>query len=348
MAVSANDSFLTQLARDYAALSDLAYANWENENGQWVPKGGVLDFGKYEDLWRELYLSGYRFIDQKKNDDITGYSGTLFVNTNTNRIILANRGTDDPKDTAADDAILLDGKTPSGQFRSMVDYIEQLRRDEIIMGEFDVTGHSLGGTLSQMAKAAYSETVNTVYTFNAMGAQNLTRDCFIQSSTTGYVVVEREIVVLGQTIRIPEQWSVSSWAYYESFFQGQANVDASKVYNISSKDMLSLWSNGGGKDIGPEVFINGSWHSIASVRNNLRTSPFYVDARNNITIVGSNKAEAIVGGYNRQSNDGDPVGKLTFVGGYGNDRLQGWNGNDELYGDLPAELAPDAIKAANR
>ena len=57
MAVSANDSFLTQLARDYAALSDLAYANWENENGQWVPKGGVLDFGKYEDLWREfLYL----------------------------------------------------------------------------------------------------------------------------------------------------------------------------------------------------------------------------------------------------------------------------------------------------
>ena len=160
-------------------------------------------------------------------------------------------------------------------------------------------------------------------------------------------VAECEIVVLGQTISISEQWSVSSWAYYESFFQGQANVDASKVYNISSKDMLSLWSNGGGKDIGPDVFIDGNMHSIASVRDSLQATPFYLDAKDNNTIIGSNKAEAIVGGYKRQSNDGYLAGNLTFVGGYGNDRLQGWNGNDELYGDLPAELVPDEVRRQN-
>jgi len=207
MPINANESFLTEQARDYASLSDLAYAEWVIKDGQWIPQGSLFYFTDYKTQWADLFQKGYRFIDQKENDDATGYSGTLFVNTNTGRIILANRGTDDPKDAAADDRIMLDGKTPSGQFRSMVDYIEQLRRDEIIMGEFDVTGHSLGGTLSQMAKAAYSEIVNTVYTFNAMGAQSLTRDCFFQSSTPGYVVVEREIVVLGETIRIPEQWS---------------------------------------------------------------------------------------------------------------------------------------------
>jgi hypothetical protein len=91
MPVSVNDSFLTELARDYASLSDLAYAKWVIKDGKWIPQGGILDFTDYTILWKDLLQKGYRFIDQKTNDNITGYAGTLFVNDKTGTTILANR-----------------------------------------------------------------------------------------------------------------------------------------------------------------------------------------------------------------------------------------------------------------
>lgn len=97
-------------------------------------------------------------------------------------MILANRGTEfvwynpwqtDPKDTFADGRIL-SGITPSEQFQSMVNFI----KDKIGNSQFDVTGHSLGGCLSQTVKAAYGARVDEVYAYNALGAKNLAPDYF--------------------------------------------------------------------------------------------------------------------------------------------------------------------------
>jgi hypothetical protein len=38
--ISINNSFLTERARDYAALSDLAYADWSYNGKEWVPNSG--------------------------------------------------------------------------------------------------------------------------------------------------------------------------------------------------------------------------------------------------------------------------------------------------------------------
>jgi hypothetical protein len=56
-------------------LSDLAYTTWEIKDGQWVPKDGLPLVAEYDALWSELFQKGYRFIDQRINDDVTGNIG---------------------------------------------------------------------------------------------------------------------------------------------------------------------------------------------------------------------------------------------------------------------------------
>jgi hypothetical protein len=96
--ISINNSFLTERARDYAALSDLAYADWSYNGKEWVPNSG------YKQLWDEMKEKGYSFVNQKRNVNATGYSGTLFGYKGIQ--ILANRGTEllppDPMDTVGE------------------------------------------------------------------------------------------------------------------------------------------------------------------------------------------------------------------------------------------------------
>ncbi len=162
--IAINNSFLTERARDYAALSDLAYADWSLKGTEWVPES------KYQSLWDKMKEKGYTALNHKSNDSTTGYSGTLFEGPpDSNGIrhrILVNRGTSltDAQDRKAT-LQLSNGETPSSQFCSMINFIEELQRDkEIKLKDFDIAGHSLGGTLAQMAKAAWPEFVTTAYT----------------------------------------------------------------------------------------------------------------------------------------------------------------------------------------
>jgi hypothetical protein len=84
MTVNINNSFLTNKATDYAILSRLAYAGW-SDNG--VPSK------EYKQIWENMSNKGYQFVAYC-SDEATGYSGTIFYNTNTGKYILANRGTE--------------------------------------------------------------------------------------------------------------------------------------------------------------------------------------------------------------------------------------------------------------
>jgi hypothetical protein len=211
--IAIDNSFLTERARDYAALSDLAYANWSDKGTGWVPET------KYENLWLEMQTKGYRVLAHKPNDSATGYSGTLFEGPpDSNGIrhrILANRGSDPWTDAQDRKAMLQlsNGEMPSSQFCYMMKFIEELQLNKnIMLNEFDVTGHSLGGTLAQMTMATWPEFVDTVYTYNAPGAKKLTQNYFKlrNSEKPGYVIVGYQTDP-ASSLGWEEEWAVSTW-----------------------------------------------------------------------------------------------------------------------------------------
>lgn len=177
MAVTVTDSYLTEKSLDYAKLSDLAYAEWDNAT--MALKDPQENRQHFLGIWNELSAAnkGYTFIKQY-TDPYTGYSGVIFQDS-TGKKILANRGTEssvlpsktDPDDIAACTEILAN-ETPGEQFKSMVNFISA---NDLASSQFNVTGHSLGGCLAQMAKAAFGGSIDEAYTYNAPGAKNLTK-----------------------------------------------------------------------------------------------------------------------------------------------------------------------------
>lgn len=191
----------------FILLSNLAYADWSNG----VPSDN-------NDNWNTLYKKGYRFVAQCPNDPATGYSGTIFYNTITKKYILANRGTTktDLNDAAADIDILKSDRMPYGQFESMVKFIDN---SVLASAPFDVTGHSLGGFLAQVAKATFSN-AEQVYTYNALGAKNLIQYVNEGIQPNGKVKVSFP----GSSLFSSYEWEQSTWAAYQRFMGAQGNT----------------------------------------------------------------------------------------------------------------------------
>ena len=351
--IAVDNSFLTDRARDYAILSDLAYAKWNKIGNEWKPDE------KYNSLWEDMSERGYSVLAHMPNTQ-TGYSGILFEykdkDTNTSTSVLVNRGSElklenfDWRDLYADINIWLNHSLPE-QFYSMVQFIEQLRSDaNIKLVDFDVAGHSLGGCLSQMTKAAYASNVQQTYTYNSLGAESLTKVYEkVESNIPGKVLVRYWYADpnSGSGQWLYYEWDPTVWEKYETFFNQQKTVDASNVYNISGKDGIIFAANIG-KDIGPEIFIQGSSHKIDVVSDQLKTSPFYIDPSKPVTIIGSSKDEFFYGDFDSKHYSGNPIGLVTLVGGYGSDLLKGSDRDDWLYGDLYAALNDqDKIKTGN-
>lgn len=297
MTVDIASSMLTEKALDYAELSSLAYSVWTKVGSEWVPEA------KYQSLWDKMHDKGYSVVAYCPNDPTTGYSGTIFYNSNTQQYILANRGTElsvssfeaDYNDINEDKEIL-NGFTPAKQFTSMMEFIAQ---NNLNMYQFDVTGHSLGGCLAQMAKATYSGNVDEVYTYNAPGAKELKQNYFFKrlSATPGMVVLE----YFQGTVWIETEWKQETWDLYQTFLNNKQSVNDTKVYNIIGKDWLKIIANWK-PNIGGEVFINGAWHGIASMISNLETGKYYIDSRRLMPVI---KVASNTGVYQTMSDDMD-------------------------------------------
>ena len=309
MTISITENFTVDIALDYAKLCVLSKANWIWKDNQWT-----LISPKYKQLEQEMADKGY-VVRCFCNDTDTGYSGTFFYNAITNKTILVNRGTDSFGDFYVDMMSIASNNAPTEQFRSMVNFVKDAK-DNMGVGNFDIIGHSLGGCLAQMAKVVYASNVQDVYTYNAPGAMELNQNL----------------------TQCPIGWDQYAWAKYNEFFDNRGSINTSEMYNISGVGFTSRIANSG-KDIGGEVFVNGTSHFIKPMINDISTGTFMIDPRGPVrTVIGSSRNEIMNGNYDSQHYSGSIPGNIILVGGYGNDELWGADGNDLLYGDLPGEI----------
>jgi len=289
MTISAENSFLSEKALDYARLSQFAYAEWSyvlsDGRWQWLPDS------KYRKDWAEMVTKGYSF-GYYTNDPATGFSATIFQKDGKN--ILAIRGTEglrDSQDLVADGALAFDKVLPYAQYQSLVDYIMSSGLDSTT---FDVTGHSLGGFLAQVVKATFSDHVGDVYTYNAPGIKDLHQFNYRGVDAQGNIKLDY-VSLINPTQLVSFTWPPSVYAAYQTFFANQQSsaMDAG-VYNISG----GVWSApiaGAGTDIGSEVFTATSSHFIQEMIYSLQLGKYFIDPHKPVTFVGS-KADEIIDG----------------------------------------------------
>lgn len=153
--------------------------------------------------------------------NVSGFDAVLFYDTVLNKHVLAVRGTTpyDPRDLIADIQILKDGKTYS-QYLSMKSFYEKLIEDNYLMESESiyVTGHSLGGYLTQMFAATYPSNVIHAYSYNALGIGGLKQE-----------VIEA--------------------------FTGTTSVPSTKITNIIADEGWDF-AAGSGMMLGDEVFVS--------------------------------------------------------------------------------------------
>lgn len=107
-----------------------------------------------------------------------GFSATLFKDTKEKRYIFANRGTDDSKDKLDADFKLVLDLVPESQYADMIDFYAYCAEKYNIDNEpINITGHSLGGALTQLLVMTLcskdTKYFNEAYTFNSPGVKNL-------------------------------------------------------------------------------------------------------------------------------------------------------------------------------
>ena len=101
--------------------------------------------------------------------NITGYQGAAFKKNGTNVIVVANRGTEPTKLTDLWADIQMGAKKIPSQYQDAKDYLDNVMTAHQ-NADISITGHSLGGALSQLLGA---ETELYTETFNPYGAKDL-------------------------------------------------------------------------------------------------------------------------------------------------------------------------------
>lgn len=111
------------------------------------------------------------FLDGQNSDGTpNGYQGAIFTNTATGQVVMTNRGTEPSTSDLGNNIQMGLGQVPS-QFQSAQQlYATAAGLAASTNAPLLVTGHSLGGSLSQLIGAKYGVEATT---FNAYGVGNL-------------------------------------------------------------------------------------------------------------------------------------------------------------------------------
>lgn len=151
---------------ELAMAADGAYA---------LIKPGVRGHGERE----TVILNGQEYaVREHVNSKVTGYQGTIYQRLDTGQVVVAHRGTEaDKKDIATDAAMVafrLNTQAPEAialTARAM-SLARSSHADYGAPGDVIVTGHSLGGALTQITAHHFDLKGET---FNAYGAASLSR-----------------------------------------------------------------------------------------------------------------------------------------------------------------------------
>ncbi len=160
--------------KQYSELAQASYADLPSGIlGNVESYTNPLKGEKFTNDQSVIFATRYRVLATSQEYGLGGLSGfdaVLFEDTqNDNKKIFAIRGTDQLIGADWDDDLsqgLVAGDTPL-QFEDMVAFFEQLKSEgKITAGEkITVTGHSLGGALTQAFTAAYRDHVSYSYTY---------------------------------------------------------------------------------------------------------------------------------------------------------------------------------------
>ncbi|MCW1361046.1 lipase family protein [Campylobacter jejuni] len=118
-------------------------------------------------------------INENCNESKMGFRASLFQQKNSKKFILAIAGSDlrplkfDFYDVWSD-FLLLNGKIPEGQFKSLSKFYSLIKQ-RFKFSKITLVGHSLGGHLAQLFALNYPLEIDSIYTFQAPGIYNLAK-----------------------------------------------------------------------------------------------------------------------------------------------------------------------------
>ncbi len=251
-----------------------------------------------------------------------GYYGAAYLNIATNEIILVNRGTNDLADVVADLQMALD--IPPDQLADAEDFYSQVQTEAVARGAtLSITGHSLGGSLTQLLVAGHAGDVisgSSVFgqTFNAFGVKGLLND-----------------------LNLPDaDYAVTNWV-------SPTDIVSNLADHIGSKQALAGLPIPFNYPLGPVGVLTFPYdtHKISQVLGGFNTEnahpllqeteeylvqTYVTDPGFDATIDGA----AYIGGNNRENIGNELTGSAAndlIFGGLPDDRIHGGEGRDVIY-----------------
>ena len=144
----------------------------------------------------------WEVIDTTDNPE-TGFFGRVYVNRETQEVVITNLGTSSAEDVVTDDVDMMQGKLPD-QYEDALNHALKVLSDPQFSGyNITITGHSLGGSLTELVastkevrEVAAANNINlSAISLNGYGISNImnNQDSFVsKDGTTYHFVTEKE------------------------------------------------------------------------------------------------------------------------------------------------------------
>ena len=229
------------------------------------------------------------FLRESGSSNQPGYYGAAYFNERTKEVVLVNRGTNDLADLVTDMQMALD-KVPD-QRTDAERFYNEVKDVAVVRGAtLSITGHSLGGSLTQLLVANHAgESFNGVpvfgQTFNAFGVRGLLNDLGLADTdyrVTNWVVPIDPVGNLAE--HIGTKASLDGLPFSFTYLAGPPGV-LSFLYDSHKIDQVR------------DTFIAGNNHPLLVETREFLIQTYVTDFSFPITIDG----QVIVGGNNRQN-----------------------------------------------
>jgi type I secretion target GGXGXDXXX repeat protein domain protein len=225
-----------------------------------------LSWEVYDDEYTGSIMKDYDFLKNQQNTN-SGFAAKLVKNKNTGELVLVVRGTEMKKDFF-NDLIIADGNLalnsmPSSQVADMINFINSIKNifDEAKNSgkKITIVGHSLGGTLSQIASKVFPNLFDECYTFNSPSGKDLFDYKVYKDGDKYYMLrlsTPTDDMQGGKKIYLTDTVG-------EALYNYQNTQMTTNVTDIAAKDDPRIINNLWWKDrFGDKIEVSGDSHSI--------------------------------------------------------------------------------------